>query len=91
MTHAPATNPSRRQPTPAVFAKAEKYLTGGKVAIDVADQSDGVFVGTVQGSRLSPYLVTRSAGTGWRCDCRATSTCAHVLACRAVFHTEEDL
>lgn len=62
-------------------AKAARYLLANKVHIDYADQRS--FVGLVNGTRAWPYLVMWAGG--WRCDCPATTTCSHILACEAVW------
>lgn len=68
-------------PSATVQAKAGQYLLERRVRVDYADQRS--FVGLVDGSRAHPYLVMWAGG--WRCDCPATATCAHVVACQAVW------
>jgi hypothetical protein len=68
-------------PSQEVQAKAGTYLCEGRVHIDYADQR--AFVGLVTGTRSHPYLVMWAGG--WRCDCPATATCSHIVACQAVW------
>lgn len=65
-----------------VQAKAARYLLEGHVRVDYADQR--AFTGLVTGTRTTPYLVMCVDRT-WRCDCPAKGTCAHEVACQAVW------
>lgn len=75
----------QRAPSQTVQAKAAEYLLTGRVSLDFADRVAGVLVAAVQGSKPRPYAVTHSPRQGWGCTCQATCTCAHILACQAIW------
>lgn len=72
-------------PSLAVRDKADRYLTEGRVAVDVADWSQGMVSALVQGNRPEPYHVMHTRVLGWRCNCWASTECCHIVAVRRVF------
>jgi hypothetical protein len=70
-------------PSTNIQAKAAEYLLGQRVRVARIDGRTG-FAATVRGSSPRPYTVTYQAEV-WRCDCPATRTCAHIVACQAIW------
>lgn len=69
----------------AVKAKANRYLTEGRVC--VLDVRTGRYDFAVAGSDSDPYRV-RYLG-GWRCSCPShTEICAHIVACQKISKPE---
>lgn len=85
----PATRRPAATPSQKVQMNAVEGLLSGKVSLDHADRSAGVFAANVRGSKPYPYAVAYYA-EAWHCTCPATVTCWHILACKAVFDPERD-
>jgi hypothetical protein len=69
----------------AVQAKADRYLTEGRVCVINASPSRADFL--VVGTGTQPYQVRCHAG--WRCTCPSqVETCAHILACQKISKPE---
>lgn len=73
-------------PSLSVQAKAATYLLERRVRVDYADGRS--FAAFVRGSADRAYYVTCIDG-GWRDTCPATTTCAHIVACQAVWQPAE--
>jgi hypothetical protein len=65
--------------------KADRYYREHRIAIDCSDWTIGFASAYVQGSKPTAYHVMHTRALGWRCDCRASVRCAHILAVAAVF------
>lgn len=76
-------------PSQAVQAKAATYLLEGRVRVTYA--SGRSFRAQVRGSAGYLYYVTRLPGAvvgeplEWHCDCPASTVCAHITACQAIW------
>jgi uncharacterized Zn finger protein len=71
-------------PSLSVQAKAATYLLERRVRIVFARGT--TFSAHVRGGRT--YHVSQIDGV-WRCDCPATTDCAHIIACQAVWQPAE--
>lgn len=74
--------------TATTLAKAERYLTTGRLTVVEANDSIGLFVASVHGDG-DTYTTFRSCTSAeWRCTCPAGArfgrTCAHALAAALV-------
>jgi hypothetical protein len=62
--------------------KARRYLGEGRLRVLEVDEYVGTALAECRGSGAL-YVVSRSED-GWRCDCPARSTCAHIYALQLV-------
>jgi hypothetical protein len=65
-----------------VQVKARRYLGEGRLRVLDVDEYGGTALGECRGAGAL-YTVSRNEA-GWRCDCPARSTCAHVVALQLV-------
>jgi hypothetical protein len=62
--------------------KARRYLGEGRLRVLKVDEVAGTALAECRGSGAL-YVVSRGE-EGWRCDCPARSTCAHIQALQLV-------
>ena len=70
--------------TESITAKADRYLTEGRVSVRMADHSTPVARVQVSGTGDKPYQVTFLPRSGWECSCPAQRKCAHIIACEKI-------
>jgi hypothetical protein len=64
-------------------AKAQRYLTEGRVRILACSEDEGTVLADVRGNGAS-HTTSRDDERGWRCDCSARGECCHILALKYV-------
>ena len=67
-------------PRETAAAKGQRYLTEGRVVVEMA--APGLFVATVRGAG-DVHVVEYGRG-GWSCSWRARSTCSHLCAAQLI-------
>ena len=65
-----------------VETKARRYLTEGRVRIQLCNEESGVVDAEVRGNG-AVYRVDHDEH-GWSCDCQARTECAHIFALKNV-------